>query len=338
MPGSKQSQLVGVIGPAGFGGSYLSAELIRRGHTVVGISRNPRSFGIHNNYVPRPLDIEESTIAELADSFRDLDTLVSEYGPHTQGATALQYSKNVIWPIIRPYTWRSIPPVLTQCHLVPFIEVVRKLILAVKLSAVKYFVFVGGAGSLVIPGTHESLADHSGFFPAYRKDIAESDAHVQYMEERLGPLGIALRSYRNARLAQRSGTATAAHIETIRNYEDSIRKDDRASDYIKAGRAALLFFEGNTSFPWTFVSPSPLYRPGPRTGSYEITIDYVPLKGKQKSENILEGRLTGISSADLGVAIADEIESPRLVHKHWTASADLSDDTVYPSYLTADDI
>ncbi|OJJ53626.1 hypothetical protein ASPSYDRAFT_1164456 [Aspergillus sydowii CBS 593.65] len=312
MPGSKQSQLVGVIGPAGFGGSYLSAELIRRGHTVVGISRNPQSFGIHNNYVPRPLDIEESTIAELADSFRDLDTLVSEYGPHTQGATALQY--------------------------MPFIEVVRKLILAVKLSAVKYFVFVGGAGSLVIPGTHESLADHSGFFPAYRKDIAESDAHVQYMEERLGPLGIALRSYRNARLAQRSGTATAAHIETIRNYEDSIRKDDQASDYIKAGRAALLFFEGNTSFPWTFVSPSPLYRPGPRTGSYEITIDYVPLKGKQKSENILEGRLTGISSADLGVAIADEIDSPRLVHKHWTASADLSDDTVYPSYLTADDI
>ncbi|KAL2839394.1 hypothetical protein BJY01DRAFT_237105 [Aspergillus pseudoustus] len=312
MSESKKGQRVGVVGPAGFGGSYLTAELIRRGHIVVGISRNPQSFGAHRKYIPRPLDIEAATITDLADAFRDLDTLVSEYGPHTQGAAALQY--------------------------MPFIEVVRKLILAVKLSAVKYFVFVGGAGSLVVPGTHESLADYPGFFSAYRKQIAESDGHVQYMEERLGPLGSALRSYRNARLAQRAGTATAADIDTIRTYEDSIRNNDRASDYIKAGRAALLFFEGNTSFRWTFVSPSPLYRPGRRTGSYEITIDHVPLKGEQSDGDILEGRLTGISAADLGLAIADEIESPRLIHKHWTASADLSDDAAYPSYLTTEDI
>jgi putative NADH-flavin reductase len=89
---NRQSQLVGVIGPAGFGGSYLTAELIRRGHTVVGISRNPQSFGTHEKYRPRPLDIEASTVTQLADAFRDLDTLVSEYGPHTQGADALQYS------------------------------------------------------------------------------------------------------------------------------------------------------------------------------------------------------------------------------------------------------
>ncbi|KOS38875.1 hypothetical protein ACN38_g10298 [Penicillium nordicum] len=309
---NRQSALVGVIGPAGFGGSYLTAELIRRGHTVVGISRNPQSFGIHEKYRPRLLDIESSTVLQLADSFRDLDTLVSEYGPHTQGADALQY--------------------------MPYIEVVRKLILAVKLAAVKYFVFVGGAGSLVVPGTHESLADYPGFFAAYRKQIAESNAHVCYMEERLGPLGDSLRSYRNARLAERSGTATATDIDTIRTYEHAIRNNDRASDYIKAGRASLLFFEGNSSFPWTFVSPSPLYRPGPRTGRYEVMLDYVPLKGEPKGEDVLDGHLTGISAADLGVAIADEVESRQLIHKHWTASGDLSDDTLYPSYLTAKDI
>ncbi|KAF3387031.1 hypothetical protein F1880_001619 [Penicillium rolfsii] len=307
-----ESPLVGIIGPAGFGGSYLAVELIRRGRTVVGISRNPQKFGEHKNYIPRPLDIEATGIEDLADAFRDLDTLVSQYGPHTQGVDALQY--------------------------MPYIEIVRKLILAVKLANVKYFVFVGGAGSLVVPGSHESLADYPAFFPAYRKQLAESDVHVQYMEERLGSIGAALRSYRNARLAQNSGTATVADIETIRAYEASVRKSDRASNYIKAGRASLLFFEGNTSFPWTFVSPSPLYRPGSRTGVYEVTVDYVPLRGQQKGEDILEGRLTGISAADLGVAIADEIESRRLVHKHWTASADLSDDTAYPSYLTADDI
>lgn len=220
----------------------------------------------------------------------------------------------------------------------PYVEVVRKLVLAVKLANIKYFVFVGGAGSLVVPGTHESLSDYPNFFYAYRRQMAESHSHVRYMEERLGPIGDALRSYRNARLAEKSGQATAADLELIQTYEDDIRQNDRASEYIKAGRASLLFFEGNTSFSWTFVSPSPLYRPGPRTGTYEIGIDYVPLKGDQKGEDILDGRLTGISAADLAVAIADEIESPKLKHRHWTASADLSDDTVYPSYVTAKDI
>lgn len=93
-----QSQLVGVIGPAGFGGSYLTAELIRRGHTVVGISRNPQSFGSHEKYRPRSLDIEASTVIQLADAFSDLDALVSEYGPHTQGAGALQYSTQATPP------------------------------------------------------------------------------------------------------------------------------------------------------------------------------------------------------------------------------------------------
>ncbi|BCS28227.1 NAD(P)-dependent oxidoreductase [Aspergillus puulaauensis] len=309
---SEGTRLVGVIGPAGFGGSYLCGELIRRGHKVVGISRNPQIFGTHKDYTTRTVDMEAASIDDLATSFCDLEVLVSEYGPHTQGADALTY--------------------------MPYIEVVRKVILAVKLTNLKYFVFVGGAGSLIVPGTHESLADHPGFFYAYRRQMAMSDAHVRYMEERLGPIGASLRSYRNARLAEISGKATASDIETVRAYEEGIRKNDRASEYIKAGRAALLFFEGNTSFPWTFVSPSPLYRPGRRTGSYEVTIDYVPLKGEQQGEDVLDGRLTGISAADLAVAIVDEIENPRLMYKHWTASADLSDDAVYPSYVTADDI
>ncbi|KAE8140109.1 hypothetical protein BDV38DRAFT_290843 [Aspergillus pseudotamarii] len=312
MSTSGKSQVIGVIGPTGFGGSYLTVELIRRGHTVIGISRNPQSFGTHPLYTPRIVDIETASIDDLANSFRDLEVLVSEYGPHTKGADALQY--------------------------MPYVEVVRKLILAVKLANTKYFVFVGGAGSLVVPGTHESLADYPGFFYAYRRQMAESDAHVKYMEERLGPIGAVLRSYRNARLAEKSGRATPEDMGTIRTYEEGIRKNDRASDYIKAGRACLLFFEGNTSFPWTFVSPSPLYRPGPRTGRYEITIDYVPLKGAQQGGDVLDGRLRGISAADLAVAIADEIENRQLIHRHWTASADLSDDTIYPSYVTAEDV
>lgn len=327
---STKSQLVGVIGPTGFGGSYLSVELIRRGYKVVGISRNPQSFGTHQSYTPRPVDIEAVSINALATSFRGLEVLVSEYGPHTQGADALKYSKQAPTLTVRSSQ--------TLCLAVPYVEVVRKLILAVKLAKVKYFVFVGGAGSLVVPGTLEPLADHPSFFYAYRRQMAMSDTHVRYMEERLGPIGAPLRSYRNARLAQKSGKPTAEDIKTIQMYEESIRKNDRSSEYIKAGRSSLLFFEGNTSFPWTFVSPSPLYRPGRLTGSYQVTVDYVPLKGEQQGDDVLDGRLTGISAVDLAVAIVDEIEKPQLMYKHWTASADLSDDTANPSYVTAEDI
>lgn len=83
---------VGVIGPAGFGGSYLCVELIRRGHLVVGISRNPQKIGSHPSYTARPADVAQSSIEELADIFRGVDVLVNEYGPHSAGIDALKYS------------------------------------------------------------------------------------------------------------------------------------------------------------------------------------------------------------------------------------------------------
>lgn len=92
MPSSSPLK-VGVIGPAGFGGSYLCVELLNRGHTVIGLSRNPKKLGSHERYSPRPVDIDTVSIPELAKSFAGIDVLISEYGPHTQGAGALQYSK-----------------------------------------------------------------------------------------------------------------------------------------------------------------------------------------------------------------------------------------------------
>jgi putative NADH-flavin reductase len=85
---------VGVIGPAGFGGSYLCVELLNRGHTVIGISRNPSKLGKHERYIPRSVDIDAASIEEIAETFKDLDALVCEFGPHTAGAGALLYSKN----------------------------------------------------------------------------------------------------------------------------------------------------------------------------------------------------------------------------------------------------
>jgi len=86
---------VGVIGPAGFGGSYLCVELINRGHHVVGYSRNPAKLGKHRRYQPYVLDVSLRKIEDLAKAFEGLDVLIDEYGPHSTGHEALQYSLSV---------------------------------------------------------------------------------------------------------------------------------------------------------------------------------------------------------------------------------------------------
>jgi putative NADH-flavin reductase len=90
---------VGVIGPAGFGGSYLCVELINRGHHVVGFSRNPGKLGAHARYTPIRMDVSAQGIQELARVFENVDVVVNEYGPHTAGADALQYSRLSSYPI-----------------------------------------------------------------------------------------------------------------------------------------------------------------------------------------------------------------------------------------------
>jgi len=85
---------IGVIGPAGFGGSYLCVELIQRGHQVFGISRNPQTLGKHEQYTPVPADINALSISELSKVFAGLDVVVNEYGPHSAGHEALQYSEH----------------------------------------------------------------------------------------------------------------------------------------------------------------------------------------------------------------------------------------------------
>ncbi len=84
---------IGVIGPAGFTGSYLCIELINRGHKVIGFSRSPEKLGTHPRYTPHTLDINALGIQELAKAFADLDVLVNAYGPHTAGHEALKYSQ-----------------------------------------------------------------------------------------------------------------------------------------------------------------------------------------------------------------------------------------------------
>ena len=195
---------------------------------------------------------------------------------------------------------------------------------------------VGGCGSLSIPGKpFQSTLESKDWWLAYRRGIADSEAHTSYMEERLGSMGSNLRAYRNARIAEKHGTANEKDRQIIKDYEDAVLKNDAALIFITACRTSLMFFDGNTSFRWTFVSPSALYRPGARTGRYEVIMDELPVKQDNSSVNPgFDGRLHGISAADLAIAIADEAENQKRIGRHWSAFADMSDDSPTPSYVT----
>jgi hypothetical protein len=59
---------------------------------------------------------------------------------------------------------------------------------------------------------------------------------------------------------------------------------------------------------------------------------------QQEGKDIFEGRLTGISVADMAIAIADEIEQRKLVGKHWSAWGDISEDKPGPAYARLDSV
>jgi putative NADH-flavin reductase len=145
----------------------------------------------------------------------------------------------------------------------PFVETTRKIVLAVKRAKVRYVIMVGGCGSLYLPGQEDDTAcDSRQWWLQYRRGIADSEAHVQYMEERLGHLGSSLRAYRTARLAKREGKATEEDEKTIAEYEHNVLYGDYSSTFVKSCRTTYMFFDGNESFRWSFLSPSALFRPG----------------------------------------------------------------------------
>jgi hypothetical protein len=173
-----------------------------------------------------------------------------------------------------------------------------------------------------------------------RRANADSEAVTYHYEERMGfgsPMAKTIRAYRNARIALKAGKATEDDRKVIESIEEPIRSGpEPVMDIPLAARAGFLFFEGNETFTWTFVSPPAIYRPGPRTGKYDVHIDLVPLAPESRrtegSENPYDGRMLGINVPDLAVAIVDEMEKREKIGKHWSATADLVDDEPRSSY------
>ncbi|KAI7302451.1 hypothetical protein KC315_g16141 [Hortaea werneckii] len=316
---------IAVLGPAGFGGSNVCVELLNRGHNLTGISRNPEKIGKHDRFRPYPLDLLTASIAQLIEAFEGQDAVINAFNPPAG-----------------PYMYRD------------FLETTRRLVVAAKAAKVPYFIMIGGTGSLYLGSEvdpHATCADSREFWLAYRRGVADSEAATYHMEERLGfasPMAKGMRVYRQARLALLAGKANEAELQTIKEVEDPIAYGPNpVPDLPLAARASFQMFDGNPSFRWSFVSPPGMYRPGPRTGQYEVHRDTAPLidgppntSGKTASDfsasggNRYEGRLGGITAADLGVAIADEVEKQEKVGWHWSATAELVEDQAVGSYVT----
>jgi putative NADH-flavin reductase len=79
-----------------------------------------------------------------------------------------------------------------------------------------------------------------------------------------------------------------------------------------AARELLNRIQRETTLDWTFLSPPILLAPGERTGQYRVGADtLLPGVGDAPS---------GISVADMAVAIVDEIETPKHVQKRFTVA------------------
>lgn len=164
------------------------------------------------------------------------------------------------------------------------------------------------------------------------------------MEERLGPLGTGLRKLRIARQNWRAGKTTEEEEKFQREYLQAAFDSDYSSTFVKAARTTFMFFEGNTSWPWSYASPPALYRPCAGGEEYTISEDLLPLTDKPNPNMYqgwygddpkdIESRLKGISNIDFSRALVDDAEQRFGMHKHWTATTPLADDTPYPSYVT----
>lgn len=79
-----------------------------------------------------------------------------------------------------------------------------------------------------------------------------------------------------------------------------------------AARDLLTRLRGETALDWTLLSPPILLAPGERTGRYRVGGDQpLPSEGAHPS---------GISVADLAVAIVDEIEKPQHLRQRFTVA------------------
>lgn len=137
---------IALIGGTGFVGTAVLAELLKRGHKVSALARNPAKFTAQNNLTVVQADVLNSD--EVARAVAGKDAVISAYNPG--------------WGVADIYT--------------EFLKGSDAIVAGAKQAGVKRLLVVGGAGSLyVAPGVQ--LVD-TPEFPAEWKQgaLAARDA------------------------------------------------------------------------------------------------------------------------------------------------------------------
>jgi len=129
---------IAIIGATGRAGSQLLEEALRRGHSVIAIARHASKIGHREHVVTKDVDVHDAQA--LQEAVAGSDVVLS----------AAHFSTLPVEAIIEP----------------------------VKKAGVKRLLFVGGAGSLLLPdGT--KVIDSEGFPDEYKP---EATAGGQYLE------------------------------------------------------------------------------------------------------------------------------------------------------------
>ena len=84
---------------------------------------------------------------------------------------------------------------------------------------------------------------------------------------------------------------------------------EAAKSEARAGAEKLQALRGQNEIDWTFLSPSALFAPGERTGSYRVGAEELLTAADGKSR---------ISQEDYAIALLDEIETPRHRRERFT--------------------
>jgi uncharacterized protein len=165
-----------------------------------------------------------------------------------------------------------------------------------------YLIHLGGASSLFVRPGIQMFEDPR--WPEWYFDTASPD-HLRYLRDVTG-----VELFRH--VAESRARADAGRDVSEQRLREFVgEKMARGPDIAQGCRAQFELFQGDTSFRWSFVSPPWFYRPGPRSGQYRAVVGDLPMEGSIPATLFVP---------DLAIAIADEVETQRFVHEHWSAA------------------
>jgi putative NADH-flavin reductase len=294
MERTKRALKVGVIGPKGQCGSCIVDELLDRGHNVIGLSRSPPKTwkDAGNRYSAIAVDVTNARAFSQVLSSGEFDAVVCAFSPPLDDLHA---------------AYR----VCCEGH-----AKIKDAVLNSTFDGM--FIVIGGAGSLHVESGAD-LADEPEF--PFRNWYSWSDPHLNYMQIRAkdhGNMGFSrfIGSFHWARNnIEHPGWFSWMLRPLARLLMWRMKKfltSPECQGVIIGSRMALRLWEGVTTKKWSFLSPPfQLRDKGVKTGKYEIFLDSIEAPAYQGVEGT-------IYNEDLAAAIADEIENPTTIHKHWT--------------------